>query len=136
MVKERDPSSFFYFTPKESEQIGIAYTRFGSERLMEIFQEYLTGKTPSQVNKFHGEDIPQFLKRAMKKDKSVKSVKTSKEPTPHHCPVCGKMWSASSTLSMCPQCGMELSDFENHQEIKEHREWWESTPHNRNQAAG
>ncbi len=135
MVKKRDPESMLYFTPAESEQIGIAYSRFGSEWLIEVFHDYLQRKEISQINKFHSADVPRFIKRAM--DKSPKQpVKVSKEPKYHNCPVCGKTWSASSTLSMCPKCGLELENFSNHQEIEEHRKWWESPDNPRRQAVG
>jgi len=133
-VKKRDPESLFCFTPGETEQIGIAFNRFGPEWLLEIFQEYLRSKTVSQVNKFHGTDLPRILKRAMDKRKAQKPKMKLLKPQEYLCPVCGKSWSPSA-LTYCSMCGMDLKDFDNYEEIRAHKEWWLSQDKSRKQTA-
>jgi hypothetical protein len=138
MVKSRDPESMFCFIPAETEKIALAFKLHGPDWLTEVFNEYLKSKSLFQVNRFHGEDLPRFIQRSMDRQKSRPSHRTAspRKTECHHCPCCGKTWSASSTLSMCPSCGLELKDFTDHAEIEAHKEWWENRKRSLEKNAG
>ncbi|MDC7234561.1 MAG: hypothetical protein PQJ58_15125 [Spirochaetales bacterium] len=125
LVKTRTKDSMFYFTPLENKILLECFNKYGPEWVLKRFESYMKSKTPSQIDRFHSTDFPKVLKRASEKSFRQAAPAKPDEAVFHQCPVCEKTWSASSTLSSCPGCGMEVKDFNDPDEVNAHRQWFE-----------
>jgi len=135
MVKTRTKDSMFYFTPLENNLMSECYNKYGPEWVLKRFESYMKSKTSSQIDRFHSTDFPKVLRRAAEKSFKQAAPADPMRPKRHECPVCKKSWSASSTLSSCPGCGLELAYFNDPEEIEAHKQWFEEFQEKRNKKA-